>query len=437
VKIKRHRFATQDMATRSSARIAAAEARLRTGNSKATRSSDRIAKMNKLSGRDKLQQATAGGRVQKPGGRPSRTKKSSATPASRAERRKEQRFRDNNEPASPTDVLNGPSSHRPAYYVGPQIEFWNGNLPPDAEDLDDSGVHDQPENDATDDVDPDPNPHTEANRIGPFLQILFNGVTTQRALRRKRDELRKCCQDVRDANFMVTRYRQVANFKIPATDEDWNMHNALLLRVTEWEAKLSEQQGLEKQINSQIKYLESRAAKWTYYEQDIQQLTQERRRPQFGSDHNDFWESFDRYQATSRSLSDICHELEQSKEDSDAFDLVIDHKLRRDLDLEANDAGSYSVVGDEFAYQDMSRVPALVQKHEELQQREHTTKELQTEQWMHLLGLAENVFIKDEILELAKKNGEEEEPERSNPEPEDLEREDPHKSHSEIRGDSS
>jgi hypothetical protein len=437
VKIKRHRFATQDMATRSSARIAAAEARLRTGNSKATLSSDRIAKMNKLSGRDKLQQATAGGRVQKPGGRPSRTKKSSATPASRAERRKEQRFRDNNEPASPTDVLNGPSSHRPAYYVGPQIEFWNGNLPPDAEDLDDSGVHDQPENDATDDVDPDPNPHTEANRIGPFLQILFNGVTTQRALRRKRDELRKCCQDVRDANFMVTRYRQVANFKIPATDEDWNMHNALLLRVTEWEAKLSEQQGLEKQINSQIKYLESRAAKWTYYEQDIQQLTQERRRPQFGSDHNDFWESFDRYQATSRSLSDICHELEQSKEDSDAFDLVIDHKLRRDLDLEANDAGSYSVVGDEFAYQDMSRVPALVQKHEELQQREHTTKELQTEQWMHLLGLAENVFIKDEILELAKKNGEEEEPERSNPEPEDLEREDPHKSHSEIRGDSS
>jgi hypothetical protein len=85
----------------------------------------------------------------------------------------------------------------------------------------------------------------------------------------------------------------------------------------------------------------------------------------------------------------------------------------------------------------MSRVPVLVQKHEELQQREHTTRELQTEQWMHLLGLAENVFIKDEILELAKENGEEEEPEPSNPEPEDLEREDPQKSHSEIRKDSS
>jgi hypothetical protein len=237
VKIKRHHFATQDMATRFSARIAAAEARLRTGNAKATRSSDRIAKMNKLSERDELQQATAGGRVQKPGGRQSRIKKSSATRASRAERGNEQRFRDTNDPASPTAVLNGPGSHRPAYYGGPQIEFWNGNLPPDAEDLDDSGVHDQPENDAPDDVDPDPDPHTEANRIGPFLQILFNGVTTQRALRRKCNELRKCCQDVRDADFRITQYRQVAAFRNPATDEDWNMHNALLLRITEWEAR--------------------------------------------------------------------------------------------------------------------------------------------------------------------------------------------------------
>jgi hypothetical protein len=115
----------------------------------------------------------------------------------------------------------------------------------------------------------------------------------------------------------------------------------------------------------------------------------------------------------------------------------MDRKLRRDLNFATDDAGPFSVAGDEFAYQDMSRVPALVQKHEDLQQREHTTKELQAEQWMHLLGLAEDVFIKDEILGLAKENGEEEEPEPSGPGPEDLEREGPQKSRSEVRKDSS
>jgi hypothetical protein len=107
---------------------------------------------------------------------------------------------------------------------------------------------------------------------------------------------------------------------------------------------------------------------------------------------------------------DIGRDLEQSNKDIDAFNLVLDRKLRHDLNFQVDEDGSASTVaGDEFAYQDMSRIPDLFQKHKELQQNEDATRTLFTAQWMHLLRLAEDTFVKDEILELAAESDEEDE----------------------------
>jgi hypothetical protein len=371
------------MAIRSSSRIAAAKARLRAGHAKAIRSSDRIAKMNELSERDRLQKATRGGRVQKSGSRPSRTKKSGATRASRAKGGNEQRFGDANEPASPESASNGPRRYGPRYH-GPTMKYWNGNFPPATQSVDEEpgyfDTHNLPDDNASSESGPDPDPRFEMGNEGRFLQIVFNGVTTQRALRRKRDELRKCRQDVRDADSMVKQFQLETTSSIPATDEEWNMHNAALEKVTGWEATLIEQQNLEKRIDLQIEFLQCCAEKWTYHDQDFQRWPLQNHRLGFWSRNNSFWESFDRCQATSETLVNIDHELGQSNGDIGGFNRALDRELKRDLDFTIDDDGSFSSAGEEFAYQDMSRIPDLFQKQRELQQDKHAARKIHTAQ---------------------------------------------------------
>jgi hypothetical protein len=325
----------------------------------------------------------------------------------------------------------------PAYHGGPRIVHWNGNLTRATqladEDLDHSDVHDQHENDASDEVEPDTGSQIEVCDEGRFLQMVFNGVTTQRALRRKRNELRKCCQDVRDADFMVKQYQLVMDARNPATDEEWNMHNAIFELVTEWEAKLSEHQNLEQQINLEIEFLEYRAEEGIYHDGDFQQLTRDSNILQFWSGNNDFWGSFDKCQETSESLVSIGRELEQSNKDKDGFDAAMDRELRRDLDFTVDNDGSFSVLGEEIAYRDMSRIPDLIQKRKELQENERATRKLQTDLWMHMLRLSEDAFVKAEVLDLIEEEDGEEQPEPQVPEPEDAQPEATQTSESEAK----
>jgi hypothetical protein len=325
----------------------------------------------------------------------------------------------------------------PAYHGGPRIVHWNGNLTRATqladEDLDHSDVHDQHENDASDEVEPDTGSQIEVCDEGRFLQMVFNGVTTQRALRRKRNELRKCCQDVRDADFMVKQYQLVMDARNPATDEEWSMHNAIFELVTEWEAKLSEHQNLEQQINLEIEFLEYRAEEGIYHDGDFQQLTRDSNILQFWSGNNDFWGSFDKCQETSESLVSIGRELEQSNKDKDGFDAAMDRELRRDLDFTVDNDGSFSVLGEEIAYRDMSRIPDLIQKRKELHENERATRKLQTDLWMHMLRLSEDAFVKAEVLDLIEEEDGEEQPEPEVPEPEDAQPEATQTSESEAK----
>lgn len=414
------------MATRSSARIIAAKARSRTGNAKSTRSSDRIAKMNQSSGikseSTRLQQATKGGLAKNPSSRPLRSKKPGSTRVPRAGGEDEQRIQDANEANPPAAVLNGPDQRMPAYYGGPQIAFpWNGSAVftrrPSDEEL--SDYNDQGEDDVPDEGDAYPNRPTEEDNEGPFLQTLFRSVTTQRALRRKREELRTCHQDIRDAEFMEEQYQNAMTFRNPTTDAECNMHNSILGKVAEWETELSGQQDLETGISHQIKCLESRAEKQCTRNQYFPRLSQESQRLHFLSNNHDFWESFNKWQATSKSLGEIDRDLGQSKAVKDALDIEIDLGCMRNLDLAANDPSSFSVAREEVAYQDVSKAHGLYQKHEELEHKEQSARKVKTEQWMHLLRLAEDAFVQAGVLEVAKGRKEGEEPE---PEPEPVQK---------------
>jgi hypothetical protein len=304
-------------------------------------------------------------------------------------------------------------ARRSAYYGGPRVVHWNGNFAPATQPVDEEpgyfDTHDTPAGSAAEESDPDPGPQIEVRNRGLILQILFNGVTTQRALRRKRDELGKCRQGVRDADSMMRKFQLKTTSGIPATDEEWNMHNATLGEVTEWKATLGEQQNLEKNLDLQIEFLGRCAEKWTRRAEIFQRSTARSHRLLFWSKVDGFWQAFDRCQATSETLVDIGRDLEQSNEDIGEFNLVLDRKLRHDLDFQVDEDGSCSTTGDEFAYQDISRIPDLFQKHKELQQHDDATRSLYTAQWIHLLRLAEETFVKDEILELAEESDEEDE----------------------------
>lgn len=392
------------MATRSSARITAAKARSRTGNAKSTRSSDRIAKINQSSGSNRSQQAAKGGLAKESMSRQLRTKKMGATRVPRTEGENEQRLQDANEPNFPARVFDVPGHRMPAYYGGREIAFpLDRSLPhprsPADEELPD--YDDQGADDAPDEGDAHANPSVERYNEGPFLETLLRNVTTQRALRRKREALRTCHQDIRDAEFMVENYQIGTTFRNPTTGAEWDMHNAILRKVAEWQTELSAQQDLENGLKYQIECLESRAEKQCSRDEELSRLSQESQRLHFLSTNQDFWEPFHRWQATTRSLVESGPDLRQSEHVKGALDIEMDIGCMRNLGLTARDPSSFSVAREEAAYQDISRAPVIYQKHVLLQQKEQAARKMQTEQWMHLLGLAEDAFVQAGVLEMA------------------------------------
>jgi hypothetical protein len=110
-----------------------------------------------------------------------------------------------------------PGGRRP--YVGP------GHY----EESDDEGSGESPaEPDGEPDVlDADPAPPYDDYAEEQLLKVLFASVTTQRALRRKREELRSCRQDIQDANLVVRGYQTGLNELVPNTEYDWIMHRAI------------------------------------------------------------------------------------------------------------------------------------------------------------------------------------------------------------------
>jgi hypothetical protein len=97
------------------------------------------------------------------------------------------------------------------------------------EESDDEGSGESPaEPDGEPDgLDADPAPPYDDYAEEQLLKVLFASVTTQRALRRKREELRSCRQDIQDANFVVRGYQTGLNELVPNTEYDWIMHRAI------------------------------------------------------------------------------------------------------------------------------------------------------------------------------------------------------------------
>jgi len=228
-------------------------------------------------------------------------------------------------------------------------------------------------------------------------------VTTQRALRRNREELRSCRQDIQDANFVVRGYSTAISQLVPNTEYDWIMHRAIQGKIVQYQTEASENQDLETRINLQIEFLEERSSKYARPPQKFPHLSRESQQLGFVAQNNEFWESFTQNEATCRSLLEINAKLRQSDEDRNALDETITRNCKRDLDLAMNDSGPLSAAKEDTAFEDMSRIAELLNKHKELQASKLAAEKLQAEQWTHLLSLAENAFVNAEVLTPAKK----------------------------------
>lgn len=139
-----------------------------------------------------------------------------------------------------------------------------------------------------------------------FLPSLFDGVTTQRALRRKMEELRICQQNAQDAKLVVQSYQTALREIDLTTDGQWSMFRATEANIREWETKASEQI-FQTRISLQVEFLEDRADKEARSSressQDNSHLSRERRVSEFLSRDDNFWEVFDKYQAACQSLT--------------------------------------------------------------------------------------------------------------------------------------
>ena len=179
------------MATRISARIAAANARLRTGSAEATRRSDRIAARTTTT---RIQSSTA--RItKKPKNQPSHTKATSAARVASAAERGEQRIQTASERTPAAGVSSDTVEHsRPLYSGGPTLgrDYLPGPfsfhsrylVQPSSEGEDDDNDDERYSDEESDGLNEDPGPPPyDGHEEERFLQVLFDGVTTQRALR--------------------------------------------------------------------------------------------------------------------------------------------------------------------------------------------------------------------------------------------------------------
>ncbi|KAM0707511.1 hypothetical protein Q7P35_004156 [Cladosporium inversicolor] len=154
----------------------------------------------------------------------------------------------------------------------------------DSDEYSEEGPVEPGENPVEPDGDPDgladPAPPYEDHMEEQLLQVPFASVTTQRALRRKLKELRKCQQDIQDAKLVARSYQTALRELEPTTDGEWSMFRATEANIRDWETKASEKQDLETRISLQVEFLEDRAddeaRSSQASSQDYSQLSRER-----------------------------------------------------------------------------------------------------------------------------------------------------------------
>lgn len=152
------------------------------------------------------------------------------------------------------------------------------------------------------------------------------------------------------------------------------------------------------------------------------------------SQNEDFWESLDRCQATNQSLMDIELELRNLEHEKTLIENAINRNCRANFQFAEDHFLSLPPRREEYAFQEVSRASGVFKRHEELREKETAARKLQTEQWAHLLGVAEYAFIEGAILgrmeeeeDVEEEQLRQEQPGSQGPQPEEI-----RKSNSEI-----
>jgi hypothetical protein len=256
-----------------------------------------------------------------------------------------------------------------------------------------------------DGLDADPAPPYENYAEGPFLQVLFASVTTQRALRRKLKELRKCQQDIQDANLVARSYETALRQIEPTTDGQWSIFRATEANILVWETKASEKRDLETRISLQVEFLEDRAHEEARSSQqcspDFLHLSREGQQLGFLSRDDGFWEIFDKHQAACQSLAKITADLRHFNEYKNSVNDAIKRGCKQDCNRASYDFTMFSILTEKMIFGDMSRISDALDKHNKLQDSKLAAEKLQTEHWMQLLTHAETAFVGVGVLEMA------------------------------------
>jgi len=251
----------------------------------------------------------------------------------------------------------------------------------------------------------EPAPPYEYRQEAVFLQGLLDGVATQRALRRKMEELRKCQQNAQDAKLVAQSYQTALREIEPTTDGEWSMFRATEANIREWETKVSKKQDFEARINLQVEFLEDRAddeaRSSRESSQDNSQLSRERRQLEFLSRDDDFWETFDNYQAACQSLTNIDLDLRQSNAYKNSVNEAIKRSCEQEFNGAADDFTLFSILTEKMIFGDLSRISDALDKHNKLQDSKLAAEKLQAECWMQLLTHAEAAFFRAGVLEKA------------------------------------
>ncbi|GAB7329194.1 hypothetical protein MBLNU13_g01012t1 [Cladosporium sp. NU13] len=222
----------------------------------------------------------------------------------------------------------------------------------------------------TDEPEEEPAPPYEYRQEAVFLQGLFDGVTTQRALRRKMEELRKCQQNAQDAKLVAQSYQTALREIEPTTDGEWSMFRATEANIREWETKASKKQDLETRISLHVEFLEDRADEEARSSresfQDDLHLSRERRQLGFLSWDDDLWEIFDKYQAACQLSTKIDSDLQQLNAYKNSVNEAIKRSCKRDFNRAADDFTMFSILTEKMIFGDLSRISDALEKHNKL-----------------------------------------------------------------------
>lgn len=231
-----------------------------------------------------------------------------------------------------------------------------------------------------------------------FPGALSSAVSTQRALRQKRIKLQESQRDVHEVRFVAHIYKK-GTTRNPTTEHEWRINQVIQEKLTDLEIKLAARQAVDSKICSQVQYLKQRADKATRRLQACPSPSPENPRLRCLADDSDFWETFEKCQATAKSLADVHFELEQSKSDKDAIDDALDRNSEQSLDFGGGGPGSLSTPSNmDEDEQHMAEIPGLIQKLEDLEQRKQAAEASNGEQWAQLVKLAEDALVKAQVI---------------------------------------